>query len=222
MSAAQAIADFASKALRPILDESGYVLYSAANSLKPCPVYLLGSNPGGSPEDHAEATVRASINALPTKTINNYLDEAWGATQKSWQEGEAPLQQRVVWLLEQLGLSPRKVPCSNLIFVRSKEIANLPFNPLADLCWKVHEQIIEIVSPEIVMVFGNSRPSPYTYLYEKFSPTAEKTFPSGHGNWSCRSFKANGVTVIGLPHLSRYKVIGKSEVINWIKEHNAV
>jgi len=173
-------------------------------------------------EDQAEATVRASIDALPTKTMNNYLDEAWAATQKSWPKGEAPLQQRVVWLLEQLGLNPRKVPCSNLIFVRSAEIAGLPFNELADLCWKVHERILKIVSPKILLVFGNSEPSPYTYLYERLSPTEEKTFPSGHGNWSCRSFNAKGVTVIGLPHLSRYKVIGKDEVVNWIKEHNAL
>lgn len=222
MTAAQEIADFATEALQPILDESGYVLYSSADSLKPCPIYLLGCNPGGSPDDQAEATVRASIGALPAKTMNNYLDEAWAATHKSWSKGEAPLQKRVVWLLEQLGLVPRTVPCSNLIFVRSAEIAGLPFNSLADICWRVHERILNIVSPKILLVFGNSEPSPYTYLFEKLSAADEKSFPSGHGNWSCRSFKANGVTVIGLPHLSRYKVVGKDEVVNWIKEHNAL
>ena len=67
--------------------------------------YLLGHNPGGSPEAQAEATVEASLASLPTKTLNNYLDEAWTtASGRRFDVGAAPLQRRVIWLLEALGL----------------------------------------------------------------------------------------------------------------------
>ena len=97
--------ELALSALEPILDRSGYVLYSDAASLRKGPVYLLGHNPGGSPEDQSANTIRASLDALPTKTINNYLDEAWQmASGRSFSRGQAPLQRRVVWLLQELGL----------------------------------------------------------------------------------------------------------------------
>ena len=223
MTPAQEIAAYATDQLRPVLANSGYVLYSDAKSLQPCPVCLLGHNPGGSPDDQADATVRASLEALPGKTLNNYLDEAWTtASQRSWSKGQAPLQRRVVWLLQQLGLSPRRVPCSNLIFVRSIDVTGSSFKELSDLCWQVHEQILEIVAPKLLLVFGNSDPSPYSYLSEKLGSTDERTCESGHGNWQCRSFHSRDYTVVGLPHLSRYNVIGKHDVIRWIKEQSAL
>ena len=223
MNAAEQITRLAIDELQPVLDESGYVLYSDALSLKPCSVYLLGHNPGGSQEDKADATVRASLDALPFKTINNYIDEEWTtASHRSWAKGGAPLQRRVVWLLQQLGFIPRNVPCSNLIFVRSIDVTGSSFKELSDLCWKVHEHILEVAKPKLLLVFGNPKPSPYTYLFEKFMPGQEETFPSGHGNWMCRSFRANGYTVVGLPHLSRYNIIRKSDVVHWIKAHNVL
>ena len=223
MNAAQEIATLAKVILRPILDKSGYVLYSNADSLQPSLVYLLGHNPGGSPEDQTDATIRASLESLPKKTINNYLDEKWTtASHRSYAKGEAPLQKRVVWILQKLGFDPRVVPCSNLIFVRSIDVSGIPFAEMADLCWKVHEKILDVVKPKIILAFGNSKDTPYTYLHEIFSNPKENEFPSGHGNWMCRSFKTNDVTVIGLPHLSRYKIIGKHDVVNWIKEEAAL
>lgn len=222
MTPAQEIATFATDHLTSVLGESGYVLYSDAKSLQPCPVYLLGHNLGGSPKDQADATVRASLEELPGKTLNNYLDEAWTtASQRSWSKGQAPLQRWVVWLLQQLGLSPRSVPCSNLIFVRSIGVSGSSFRELSDLCWVVHEQIIDIVVPTLLLVFGNSDPSPYSYLSERLGSTNESSCESGHGNWLCRSFGSRDYTVVGLPHLSRYNVIGKHDVVRWIKKQSA-
>ena len=201
MSDAYQVAAFATRHLDTVLDRSGYVFYSDAKSLAPCPIYLLGHNPGGSPEDQADATVRASLAALPDKTLNNYLDEAWvTATGRSWSNGQAPLQRRVVWLLQQLGFEPRAVPSSNLIFVRSVDVLGSAFQELSDLCWPVHEYVMGIVQPKLLLVFGNSNPSPYTYLAEKFAPRGEHTELSGHGNWLCRAFTTStGLTVVGLP-----------------------
>jgi len=224
MDVAHAFIASALEVLYPILDRSGYVLYSDAKSLKPCPVYLLGHNPGGSPIDQATATIRASLDTLPSKAINNYLDEAWTtASGRSWPRGQAPLQRRVVWMLGQLGLDPRKVPCSNLIFARSVDVSGSAFLQLSDLCWRVHAELLQVVRPKLLLVFGNSEPSPYTYLREKWSGSSEATIDSGHGNWLCRSFRGpNEFTVVGIPHLSRYNIIGKSAVMNWIREQAAL
>lgn len=220
MSAAKQISDFGLIHLHDILNKSGYVLYSDSYSLQDSPIYLLGHNPGGSPQDQATATIKVSLEALPTKTLNNYLDESWEtASGRSWSKGQAPLQRRVVWLLQQLGLPPRAVPASNLIFVRSVDASGISFFDLAQKCWDVHEKILDIVKPKLLLVFGNYDPSPYTFLLEKFGAHHEKFEESGHGKWKCRSFKANEkLTIVGLPHLSRYNIIGKHNVVNWIMD----
>lgn len=223
MSNIKDIAAFAASALEPILGESGFILYSGAKTIRQCPIYILGHNPGGSPKGQAEATIGAHLNEMPYKETNSYLDEVWTtATGRTWKKGQAPLQKRVIWLLQHLGLNSREVPCSNLMFVRSEDVSGVSSNDLADICWKVHEKILETVSPSLLLVFGNSDPSPYTYLKAKYAPLQEATFPSGHGNWMCRSFRTKETTVIGLPHLSYYKIIDKHDVIQWIKDHNAL
>jgi hypothetical protein len=217
MSTAQEIALHGISELGPILDKSGGVFYSDASSIRPSPIYLLGLNPGGAPEHQPNATVRASLEAFPSKKINDYLDDDWASRDKSWGKGQAPLQKRVTWLLEQLKQNPRSVPSSNLIFIRSDNSSHLAYHELADLCWKLHDRVLNIVSPKLLLVFGVGSKSPYNYLYNRYKPSNEQLFPSGHGNWVCRSFRTDNFTVIGLPHLSRYNVIDKYNVIHWIK-----
>ncbi|MCK5284059.1 MAG: hypothetical protein KAJ86_00585 [Alphaproteobacteria bacterium] len=196
-----------------ILDSSGSVMYSSVKTLQPSSIYLLGHNPGGSPDDIKD-TVRASLNNLPSYNDNSYIDEIWTTGKK----GDAPLQRRVVWLLKQLISDPSHVPSTNLIFARSVDVERSSYKDYSDRCWAVHEKILEIVKPKLLLVFGNSHPSPYTYLRDKFPVMLEESYRSGHGNWLCRSFKVDSkFTVVGLPHLSRYDIIGKTDVIDWIK-----
>jgi hypothetical protein len=106
MTPAKAIAEFAREQLQSVASLSGYVLYSPAETLRKGQVYLLGHNPGGSPEAQAAETIQSSLDALENKTINNYLDEAWTmASGRSFPIGGAPLQRRVDWLLTSLGLA---------------------------------------------------------------------------------------------------------------------
>jgi hypothetical protein len=214
MTAAERLASFARQQLRSILDLSGDVLYSSATTLRPGRVYLLGHNPGGSPEQKMSANIRRSLETLPTKIMNNYLDQSWGGRPV----GASPLQVRVKWLLESLGLDPREVAASNLIFPRSQDAAASRFVEFAELCWPVHEQILDFMKPSLVIAFGNSEYSPYTFLARKYSANSEVRIPSGHGTWVCRAFVVPGrFGVVGLPHLSRYKVTGHHHVVAWIK-----
>lgn len=205
---------FARHQLAPILDMSGRVLYSAAETLKPYPLYLLGHNPGGSPENPAFDTIRSSLDLLPSKTTNNYLDESWAGCDV----GRSRLQTRVCGLLEALGHEPRDVPASNLVFVRSRDAGTSQLDRFADVCWPVHEQILAIVRPKVVIVFGNSAGSPYSFFAQKYGAQNKITVPSGHGSWLCKAFEVPGLfRVVGLPHLSRYKITAHAQVIDWLK-----
>src|SRR5437016_3951996 len=150
------VVDTARQALAPLLDRSGNILYSAASTLRPGPVYLLGLNPGGDPTGHE--TIREMLERLPSRTANAYLDESW---ERQSCPGQAQLQQRVAWLLQQLGLQVRDVCASNLIFTRSKATAGAGYPQTADMCWPVHDTILDIVRPRLVVAYGNSSMSPY-------------------------------------------------------------
>jgi hypothetical protein len=200
--------------LKPILHRSGRILYSGARTLRPGSMYLLGLNPGGEPTTHKD-TVGSSLKELPRRTQNAYLDESW----RNFAVGRSPVQVRVQWLLNALGFKVRDICASNLIFARSADAKGSGYPELAELCWPVHEQIIEIVRPEFIVAFGNSVDSPYAFLREKLLPLCEKCFPSGHGAWKCKSFvTSSGLRVFGLPHLSRYSVSNYPRVAAWIRQ----
>jgi hypothetical protein len=213
MAVAHRLANFARVQLEPILDLSGKILYSSVDTLKPGRVYLLGHNPGGSPLTKASQTIRLCLDALPQKVTNDYFDESW----KNRPVGTSFLQLRVKWLLQQLGLNPREVAASNLIFPRSVAVAESQFAKLSEICWPVHERILDIVTPALVIVFGNSGQSPYAFMRRRFNPSSETAVPSGHGTWTCRTFRVTGrFRVVGLPHLSRYNVRAHAHIATWL------
>ena len=210
------IPKIAKKTLSDVLSESGSILYSSHETLKPGDVYLLGFNPGGAGGNPVEQ----SINSMLTNTDNSYLDESWENHNGVWDNGKAPLQKRVQWILESLGLNTREVCASNLIFLQSREASDINYS-LAEQCWPVHEAILNIIKPKLIIAFGNSAISPYGYLQSMLGGK-EEHFPSGHGNWSVKGFscKINDlpIYVAGLPHLSRYSPIGKNQVVEWLSK----
>jgi hypothetical protein len=186
------------------------VLYSGVTTLPPGPLYLLGHNPGGDPSDGQLMTIRQSIEGLPRQAFNSYLDSTWS--------GRNTLQCRVIWLLSALGVHPRRVAASNLCFVRSRAAKTSRMREYAEMCWPVHEEILKVVRPRMVIVYGNSANSPYEFLADKFGLVQPATFRSGHGTWSCRTFVVPGrFRVVGLPHLSRYDITTHLCVVQWIK-----
>lgn len=196
------------------LDVPGSILYSSHETLKRGDIYLLGFNPGGSGGE----PVRKSIDSILNKITNSYLDESWSNKKTVWAKGEAPLQKRICWLLEKLGVDPRNVCASNLIFFQSSGYKEVEYS-LADICWPIHEIILSIVKPRLIIVFGNSSCSPYHFLHEKFGGE-EESFLAGHGKWSVKGFRCliNGenVYVAGFPHLSRYCPVGKNGIDKWL------
>lgn len=208
------IQKIAQSTLSDHLHESGSILYSSHETLKPGSVYLLGHNPGGS----GGRPLHKSVESMLSRSESAYLDEEWG----NKKVGEASLQKRICWLFGKLGLETREVCASNLIFLQSQAAIDIDFN-LADKCWSVHKAILEIVQPKLIIAFGNSAYSPYKYLHKRFGGKEEST-SSGHGTWKIKGFHChiNGrpVYVAGLPHLSRYSPEGKLDV-KWLAQHLA-
>ncbi|MBF4237083.1 uracil-DNA glycosylase family protein, partial [Vibrio anguillarum] len=98
------------------------------------------------------------IDQMLTRTENSYLDEAWVNGISKYEVGQAPLQKRVSWLMEQLGYDVRDVCSTNLIFTTSKSSNELCFG-LAGICWAFHESVLEIVQPKLIITFGNAETS---------------------------------------------------------------
>ena len=202
-------------ALKGHLHRPGCVLYSSHHSICPGDVYLIGLNPGG-----VESGPRLADALEPSlaRENNAYLDEVWG-NYKEGEEGKAPLQLRVKWLLENLGFKVSDVLATNLVFMQSQNERGITWED-ADACWPVHEALLSIVKPRLILAFGNSGFSPYAYIHSRFG--GEQSYASAdHGTWNLKGFHASiagkEVYVAGIPHLSRYNPIGKQHLIDWIK-----
>jgi Uracil DNA glycosylase superfamily len=141
-----------------LLLRSGKVFYSGRKAFsEPSALYVLGVNPGGDPSQHEAETIgnhtAAVLNSYP-EDWSAYRDESWErATPGTY--GMAP---RVLHLFAALGLNPGHVPCSNLVFARSRREVDMGFEmkTLADLCWPFHESTIERLRPRAVLCFGKT------------------------------------------------------------------
>ncbi len=209
--------------LAHILDMPGEVIYSSKDTLRKGDIYLMGLNPGGD----EPKTIREHLDQMMSRENNAYLDESWKNGIAQFELGQAPLQRRIKWLIESLGYDVRDVCATNLIFNTSKSAEGVCFG-LAGLCWRFHEHLLDIIQPRVIITFGNSvtSASPYYFLRSLFfkgSKEDDKQIEAGQGNGYCRSFKAdiNGraTVIIGLPHLSRYNIIGKDHVVDWVKQY---
>lgn len=202
------------------IEKSGSILYSAVSTLCKGNYYLLGYNPGGDPAA-IQTSIQHAINELPLQTVNAYLDEDWSG-HRAYPVGKAPFQLRVQYLLKALGERPEIVCASNLIFARSHDANGTVYPAEADLCWPVHELILNIVQPRAILSIGSSEKSAFAFIRNRMGNPAETAILAEHGNWSVRATRgaigSQEITLIGLPHLSRYSIIGKQKVINWIRQ----
>lgn len=216
---------FAENILKHIVDDIGEVIYSSHETLNKGDVYLLGLNPGGSGQKHPETdepyTIRSHLQRMLRRKENSYYDECWKNGQSNYPKGEAPLQKRVIELLKGIDIDDPKTVCaSNIIFKTSRSTTELCFG-LAGLCWPVHEAVLKIIQPSLILTYGIDRVSAYAFLKALFMKEGEvPPQPALHGKWNCRGFHCDidGVHtfVAAVPHLSYYSPANKQDVFNWI------
>lgn len=219
---------FAANVLKHILDDMGEVVYSSHETLKKGDVYLLGLNPGGSSQEHPEThipyTIRTHLERMLRRETNSFIDECWENGLSNFPIGEAILQKRVIALLKGIGIDdPRTVCASNIIFKTSRSSADLCFG-LAGLCWPVHEAILKIVQPSLILTYGIQKVSAYEFLKALFLKGDElPPQPASHGKWNCRGFHCdidgNPTFVAAVPHLSYYSPTNKHDVFKWIVDN---
>jgi hypothetical protein len=209
----------ARKALGCLVHRNGEVIYSSHETLAQGDVYLLGLNPGG----EGFITIEQHLDQMLSRTTNAFLDERFENKLGSHEPGNSPLQRRVIWLLRKLSLEPEQVCASNLIFQTSRAAEEICFG-LAGICWPVHEAIIEIVRPKLLLAYGNGKQnSPYAFLKELFGKDAsEEEFVAERASWKYRGFQASinqhTLYIAGLPHLSRYDPkLGGEQFIKWLR-----
>ena len=157
--------------------------------------------------------------ATPLPAEPSWVNEYTAFVTKQDEAGEQRLQKNLVWLFEQLGTAVERVCMSRMA------PSSIPMDDLkaAEAFWPIHQNILHIVHPEIIITYGISDHSPFWYLYECSEELGDSWshIASGQGNWQCKTFTGTylgrRVPVVGLPHLSRYTLAGKLHVVDWIK-----
>lgn len=187
-----------------LLTHSGSVFYSGRTAFStPSQLYILGLNPGGSPQEQAAETV-----GWHTEKVLNAADD-WSAYQDERWQGNSPgthgMQPKVLHLLRRLNLEPRNIPASNVLFVRSacENDIKKRFRPLAELCWPFHQAVIEGLGVRVVLCFGKCSGS---WVRERLHARnrVDQFVESNNRRWTSTAFmNADGIVVVVAAHPSR-------------------
>lgn len=154
--------DFLRKVDPAMLGLSGRTFYSGRATFdQQSDLYLLGLNPGGKPEDCADEIIRRDIDLLLHERAANwsaYVDDRWDGRipGSTLPPGAKPLQRRVQHLCRMIGRDIRRLPASNVIFVRTKKAADLQArkNDYLRACWPVHQAVIHALGVKVIVCIG--------------------------------------------------------------------
>jgi hypothetical protein len=187
-----------------LLDKSGSVFYAGRNAFKlTSPIYVLGLNPGGSPEAQADETIARHTHKVLTTAPDDwsaYRDEGW----RNSPPGTRGMQPRVLHLMRRIGLGPGDIPASNVVFLRSEREASLQgnFETWAEVCWPFHEAVIRHLQPRVVLCFGGTAGR---YVTSKLRATSQvgEFVENNRRKWrSCSLQNREGIVVVTATHPS--------------------
>lgn len=230
--------------LKQDLHESGAVLYSGPQAmLEPVSYYLMGLNPGGSPDGVLKTeTIETSLEKWQKKIITGdswsaYLHENWGQDDNPAKAGKSQHQLNVQYLCESiLQCNTECVFSANAIFRRGQ-----PSKFAADVlsrCWTVHRYLLRTMRPKVLFCLGNDANSSFEIVKRWFQEKPEakqdvekcgskdgkrvllKWFDSSSSVKALARYKP--LRIIGLPHPSwhRYETLPglKEKVIKLVAE----
>jgi hypothetical protein len=194
---------------------SGAVFFSGRTAFSRQPresrsPYVLGLNPGGNDVHHKYPTVEEHTVEVLSRDAGDwseYRDVSWGRP-----AGESFHQRRVRYMLNTLGFDERRVPASNLIFVRSVGQVDIEakFDDLAERCWTFHANVLETLAPHLVICFGQRGGRFVCDRLNATQPSGAFTEANRRG-WTSRAFRnKNGIYVVVASHPSRANWITKS------------
>lgn len=187
-----------------LYDRSGKVFYSGRLGFSsPASLYVLGINPGGDPAQLSDETIAAHTHEVLTRKPSDwsaYRDEAW----KENRPGTYGMQPRVLHLFANLGLSPGRVPSSNLVFVRSRREKTIDgdMHELAERCWPFHAKVVDLIGPKAILCFGKTVGN---FVKRKFGATrlCDEFVEDNRRKWRSTVFEnGDGLKIIVATHPS--------------------
>ncbi len=174
------------------------LLYSPKDVLDDADVAFIGLNPGGHTADAAHGEFSTSQGSA-------YVLETWEGKSAP---GHAPLQCQARLLFRQLGVPPERVLAGNLVPYRSRSWQTLPHRREALAVGRtIWTDILQRAEPGLVIAMGAVV---WQALSRMLAVGDVKTYPLGWGKVVARSARFEHGRLIGLPHLSRYRVFGRS------------
>jgi len=181
-------------------------------------ILIIGLNPGGGQNETRKDT-------LPTfEKGNAYIFEEWGDA-----PGNHPLQKQMLLLFKSVARKTNTSHfelinnsfTSNIIPFRSPNFEKLPYKKeLISFSTNLWAELLEVLSPKLIISVGNSPScSAYSILKGIYSrkgyAVKEKSLSINWGNYktyiSDLKKGSDKILMIGLPHLTRFKFIGRSQ-----------
>ena len=186
-----------------LLTASGKVFYSGRTAFgSTSKLYILGLNPGGSPEEEASETVGGHTEKVLTGPADwsAYRDEGW----RGLAPGADKMQHRVLHLLCRLNFEPGQTPASIVVFARSPRGADIKsrFVRLAPLCWPFHQRVIEQLGVRVVLCLGNDA-GDWVCNQLKARLHVGEFVESNERRWRSTAFiNSNGIAIVIATHPS--------------------
>jgi uracil-DNA glycosylase len=198
------IEHFATLVSPALSDRSGSVFYSGRTAFSnPADLYIIGINPGGSAERQSAETIAWHTEKILTREPDDwsaYCDESW----EGRQPGTWGMQPRVRHMLQLLGRDARRIPSSNLIFIRTNREKVIGGNKkqLIELCWPFHNEVIEKLKPRVILCFGQTV-GKYVRNRLMAHQSAGEFVENNNRRWtSSAHLTSNGIAVITATHPS--------------------
>ena len=174
------------------------LLASPASTLASAEIAFVGLNPAGhfEPAGHPRFAVSAG---------SAYSDECWGMSPP----GQSPLQRQVLALFECLRADPETVLAGNLVPFRSPSWATLRGQKKSlEYGYELWQKILSRARPRLIIAMGCEAAKT---LRKIVGAHDEMRVPVGWGKVTgSRSVFPEGV-LVGLPHLSRFSIIGRPQ-----------
>lgn len=141
-----------------------------------------------------------------------------------YEKGQAPYQKRTRCLLEAIGHGDALV--TNLFFRQTRDAQELRDrlnDDFMERCWRVHEHVLEITNPEVIITCRGAIEGVFRRTFELGSEPVQE-IGAEHGRWKCRHWRgqwqSKRIDIIEIPHLSRYDITKPSRktVLDWTRE----
>lgn len=187
-----------------VLKRSGSIFYSGKEAfVDRKALYILGLNPGGIPAEIPSVTIADSIDKFKLRDgpWSEYSDSSW----EDADPGTSGLQPQILHMLHRLGLDPRAVPSSNVVFVQSRGEKQLGLEKaeLLRSCWPLHQAVIDNLKIRTILCFGSTAGAWVRGQLGAHEPFDSFTETNNRG-WTSRTHRdEHGRKVVTVTHPSR-------------------